>query len=404
MSGFAKYANFETAAVHIGSEPDSVTGAVVTQISLATTFAQRQLGTPAGADDANSFGYGYEYQRTGNPTRGAFERAMAACERGTFALAFASGCATTACITSILSPGDHVLCVDDVYGGSQRMFRRILAPKMNIEFSFIDMSDSTAVARQVRANTKLVWMETPTNPTLKISDIKAIAAGVHAANANTIVCVDNTFASPYLQNPLSLGADIVMHSVTKYIGGHSDVVMGCAVTNSEAIYDEMRFYQNTMGGVPSPFDCYMALRGLKTLHVRMECAQKNAMAIATFLENTPSYVTQVNYPGLKSHPSHEIAKIQMRGFGAMVTFFIKGGIEESGKFLKSLKLLILAESLGAVESLAECPAVMTHASVPPEERAKLGISDSLIRLSIGIEHIDDLLADVSQALAAAFRK
>ena len=312
MSGFAQYANFETAAIHVGSEPDAQTGAVVANISLATTFAQHELGTHAGVGDPSSFGHGYEYQRTGNPTRGAFERAMAACEKGAFALAFASGNAATACITSILSPGDHVICIDDVYGGSQRMFRRILAPKMDIAFSFVDMSDAKAVARAVQKNTKLVWMETPTNPSLKISDIKAIAAGVHAANGSALVCVDNTFASPYLQNPLTLGADIVMHSVTKYIGGHSDVVMGCAVTNNETIYDEMRFYQNTMGGTPSPFDCYMALRGLKTLHVRMECAQKNAMAIATFLENTPSYVTQVNYPGLKSHPSHEIAKVQVR--------------------------------------------------------------------------------------------
>ena len=284
------------------------------------------------------------------------------------------------------------------------MFRRILAPKMNIELSFVDMSDAKTVARAVKQNTKLVWMETPTNPTLKISDIKAIAAAVHAENGNTVVCVDNTFASPYLQNPLTLGADIVMHSVTKYIGGHSDVLMGCVVTNSETIYDEMRFYQNAMGGTPSPFDCYMAIRGLKTLHVRMECAQKNAMAIATFLENTPSYVMKVNYPGLKSHPSYEIARSQMRGFGAMVTFFIKGGICECGKFLKSLKLFTLAESLGAVESLAECPAVMTHVSVPVEQLRKLGISDNLIRLSIGIEHIDDLLADLSQALVAAFKK
>ena len=399
------FSHFETIAVHVGSEPDSGSGAVVAPISLATTFAQLELGKQAGAEDPNSYGKGYEYQRSGNPTRGAFERQLAACESGKHGIAFASGLAAASCITStLLAHGDHVVCIDDVYGGTQRLFKQIIGPRVGVDFTFMDMDNPAIVATEIKSNTKLLWLESPTNPTLKISDIKAICEAAHLANPDVIVLVDNTFAGPYLQNPLKLGADVVMHSVTKYIGGHSDVVMGCLIVNDDELHDKLRHTQNTTGGVPSPFDCYMGMRGMKTLHVRMEAAQKNAMTVATFLENTPSYVDKVNYPGLKSHPGYSIAKSQMRGFGAMVTFYIHGGIEEAAKFLKALRVVTLAESLGAVESLAECPALMTHQSVSPEIRENVGITDNLIRLSIGIEHIDDLLTDISQALAATFRQ
>ena len=398
------YKNFETIAVHVGSEPNPVTGAVVPPISLATTYAQQEVGVHAGIGDQNSFGRGYEYQRSGNPTRGAFERQISACEGGKHGLAFSSGTAATSCIANTLANGDHVICIDDVYGGTQKLFRNVIRPKMDIEFTFMDLTDVSAVVAAILPNTKIVWMETITNPSLKITDIKALCTAVHEANPNVNVVVDNTFASPYLCNPLGLGADIVMQSCTKYIGGHSDVLMGAIVCNKDELYEELRYLQNACGAVPSPFDCYMTIRGMKTLAVRMEAAMKNAMTIATFLENTPSYVTKVSYPGLKSHPGHMVSRNQMRGFGAMVTFYLNGGLEESSKFLKALKILTLCVSLGAVESLAECPALMTHANVPAETRAELGLTDNLIRVSVGVEHIDDLLSDISQALAATFRK
>jgi len=390
--------SFATVCVHAGSEPDAVTGAVVPPISLATTFAQASLGNLCGVDSPNSIGRGFEYSRTGNPTRGAFERAIAACEQGAYGLAFASGLAATNAIMSCLATHDEVICIDDVYGGTQRMFRQICAPNCGIKFTFMDFSDVSAVAAAVTSKTKLIWVESPTNPTLKISDIKALAAVARGGGQDIWLVVDNTFMSPYLQTPLDLGAHVVLHSVTKYIGGHSDVVMGALVVNDEEIFKKIRFVQNACGAVPSPFDCYLALRGLKTLHVRMDYAQKNALAIATFLE-AHAKVERVVYPGLPSHPQYELAKTQAKGPGAMITFFIRGGIEEAGTFLKSLRLFTLAESLGAVESLAESPAVMTHASVPREVRATLGISDNLIRLSIGIEAIEDLLQDLAQALS-----
>lgn len=393
--------HFATLAIHVGSEPDSSTGAVVVPISLATTYSQKGLGSLNGTQEANSFGKGFEYSRTGNPTRGAFERALAAVEHAKYGLAFASGLAATTAIIQTLNSGDHVICIDDVYGGTQRLFRRIVNPGSSLTFSFIDMSKPEEIIAAIQPNTKLVWIESPTNPTLKITDIRAVAdALAKSPHGKITLVVDNTFMSPYLQNPLDLGADIVLHSVTKYIGGHSDVVMGALACNSDEINTKLRFVQNGSGAVPSPFDCYLALRGLKTLHVRMDAAMKNAMTIAQFLESH-SFVDKVVYPGLESHPNHAIAKVQAKGFGAMITFFIKGGLNNAGSFLASLQLFTLAESLGAVESLAESPAVMTHASVPPEQRALLGISDTLIRLSVGIEHIDDLLADLTQALANA---
>lgn len=301
----------------------------------------------------------------------------------------------------MLKSGDHVISIDDVYGGTNRYFNKVARPSNNLEFTMVDFTKPGALEAAIQPNTKLVWLETPTNPTLKIVDIEAISAV--AKKHNLIVVVDNTFASPFLQTPLDLGADIVVHSVTKYIGGHSDVVMGVLATSNEEIYTKLKFLQNSMGAIPAPFDCYMALRGLKTLHLRMREHSKNALEVATFLESHP-LVDSVIYPGLASHPQHELAKRQMRGFGGMITFFIKGGLDESRVFLESLKLFALAESLGAVESLAEHPVIMTHASVPPEQRKALGISDSLIRLSVGCEDIADILADLKKAFEAVSAK
>lgn len=387
---------FETLLVHAGQEPDTTTGAVVVPISLASTFSQKGVGIKNGVDDINSFGRGYEYSRTGNPTRGAFERAIAVVEKGNYGLAFSSGLSATSAILQTLSAGDHIISIDDVYGGTQRLFRNLLIDHAKMEFTFLDMANPEIVEKAITNKTKIIWLESPTNPTLKITDIQSIAEITKKYNSICLV-VDNTFMSPYLQNPLELGADIVLHSVTKYIGGHSDVLMGAIACNDENIYRKLKFIQNAVGAVPSPFDCYLALRGLKTLHVRLEAAQRNACAIATFLENHDK-VESVIYPGLLSHPQHDIALKQQKGYGAMITFFIKGNIESSHSFLSNLKLFILAESLGAVESLAESPACMTHASVPLEERQKLGISDNLIRLSIGIEHTIDLIEDLKQAL------
>jgi cystathionine gamma-lyase len=392
--------NLDTIIVHAGSEPDINTGAVVPPISLATTFSQSDLGGKLkGTEDLNSFGKGYEYQRTGNPTRGSFERAIASCEKGKYGIAFSSGSAATASIIQTLKTGSHVISIDDVYGGTQRQFRKIMNPCCGIEFDFIDMGKVEILSDKIKSNTKLIWIETPTNPTLKITDINNISNYVKLImkRDDIIIAVDNTFATPYFQNPLDLGADLVVHSVTKYIGGHSDVVMGCIVCNNKKLYDKLRFVQNSVGAVPSPFDCYMALRGLKTLHIRMEKSQQNSIKIANFLSSS-EYVEKCIYPGLESHPNHEIAKKQMNSFGSMVTFFVKGGLKETSAFLKNIKIFTLAESLGAVESLAECPAIMTHASVPEEDRKKLGISDNLVRLSIGIENCDDLIKDLQSSL------
>jgi len=321
----ARSVGLSTAAVHAGTHPDPVTGAVVVPISLATTFVQKSPGEHTG----------YEYSRTGNPTRAAFEQCIAALENGRYGLAFASGSATTATIVHLLQAGDHVISIDDVYGGTNRYFSRVAKPCNNLEFSMIDFTVEGALEAAIKPNTKMVWLETPTNPTLKIVDIAKLSAIAH--KHNLIVVADNTFASPYLQSPLELGADIVVHSVTKYIGGHSDVVMGVLATNSLDLYTRLKFLQNSIGAVPAPFDCYMAHRGVKTLPLRMREHCKNAQAVAEFLEKHP-LVDRVIYPGLASHPQHELAKQQMRGFGGMITFFLKGGLSESRVWLESLRL------------------------------------------------------------------
>lgn len=378
---------FATRCIHAGTRPDPITGALVTPLSLATTFAQKAPGEHTG----------YEYSRTGNPTRASFETTLASLENGKYGLAFASGSATTATITAMLSHGDHIISVDDVYGGTNRYFQRVAVPTMNLSISFIDFNTPGALMNAVTPRTKMLWIETPTNPTLKVQDIAAAAAEAKALGL--IVVVDNTFATPYLQQPLNLGADIVVHSCTKYIGGHSDVVMGALCTNSEELYTKLKFLQNSIGAIPSPFDAYMAQRGLKTLHLRMQRHCENALKVATFLEAHPC-VERVVYPGLPSHPQHDLATKQMKGYGGMITFYLKGGMDESRVFLSALSLFALAESLGAVESLAEHPAIMTHAAVPAEQRKLLGISDNMVRLSVGVEDIEDIVGDLTQAFDA----
>ncbi|KAJ3370942.1 hypothetical protein GGF31_003672 [Allomyces arbusculus] len=386
---FDTFRGLGTDAVHAGQDPDPVTGAVIPPISLSTTFKQRAAGQDSG----------YDYSRSGNPTRKAFETAVAALEHGKYGLAFASGSATTATVVASLPKGSHIVSVNDVYGGTYRFFTKV-APTLGYSTTFVDLADPANVLSAIRPDTRLVWIETPTNPTLRLVDIAAVAAHAHRANKDIIVVVDNTFLSPYFQQPLALGADVVVHSVTKYINGHSDAVMGVAVTSRDDLYEKLKFLQNSIGAVPSAFDCFLANRGLKTLHVRMAQHARNAAAVAAALESSP-LVENVIYPGLKSHPQHELAKRQMRGFGGMISFRIKGDLATSNAFLRHLKYFTLAESLGGVESLAELPAVMTHGSVAPEDRAVLGITDTLLRLSVGIEETDDLVQDVLQALQKA---
>jgi len=379
------FKSFGTTTIHAGQPPDSQTGAVMIPISLATTFHQESPGVNKG----------YEYSRSGNPTRQAYETLVAELEGGKYGLAFASGSVTTATVIAMLTTGDHVITVDDVYGGTNRYFQRVSTPHAHLSYSFVDFTKEGALEAAFTDKTKLIWIETPTNPTLKVIDIERSVKIAHERGA--IVVVDNTFLTPYFQRPLSLGADIVVHSVSKYINGHSDVIGGVAVMNSEELYKKMKFLQNAIGGIPSPFDSFMVLRGAKTLHIRMREHEKNAKVIAKFLEKHEK-IERVSYPGLPSHPQHELAKKQQTGFGGMITFWLKGGLKESRLFLENLKIFACAESLGGVESLAEHPAIMTHASVPPEERVKLGISDSMCRLSIGIEDLDDILQDLTHAL------
>ncbi len=374
---------FATRSIHAGQEPDPTTGAIMTPVYLTSTYVQESPGVHKG----------WEYSRTHNPTRKAYENCIASLEGGKYGFAFASGCAATTTILHILKQGDHVIAGDDMYGGTFRLFDKVLKNN-GMEFSYIDLTKPENFKNAVKPNTKLVWLETPTNPTLKLVDIKAIAA--MAAQKGIITVVDNTFMSPYFQRPLALGADIVVHSATKYIGGHSDVVGGVAVTTRSDLAEKLAFLSNSMGGIGSAFDAFLCLRSLKTLPLRMKAHEKNAIAIADFLEGHAK-VEKVIYPGLKSHPQHALAKEQMLGMGGMITFHIKGGLAAARTFLESVQIFALAESLGGVESLVEHPAIMTHASVPAERRKALGIDDSLIRLSVGIEDLEDLLQDLKQA-------
>lgn len=374
---------FATRAIHAGQEPDPTTGAIMTPVYLTSTYVQESPGVHKG----------WEYSRTHNPTRKAYENCMASLEGGKYGFSFASGCAATTTIMHLLKQGDHVIAGDDMYGGTFRLFDKVLKNN-GTEFSYVDLTKSENFKNALKPNTKLVWLETPTNPTLKLVDIKAIAA--MAAQKGIITVVDNTFMSPYFQRPLALGADIVVHSATKYIGGHSDVVGGIAVTDRSDLAEKLGFLSNSMGGIGSAFDAFLCLRSLKTLPLRMKAHEKNAVAIADFLEGH-ARVDKVIYPGLKSHPQHSLAKEQMLGMGGMITFYIKGGMVAARTFLESVNVFALAESLGGVESLIEHPAIMTHASVPPEMRKSLGIDDSLIRLSVGVEDLEDLLQDLKQA-------
>lgn len=376
---------FATRTIHAGQEPEPETGAIMQPIFATSTYVQQSPGVHQG----------FEYSRTQNPTRGALERCVADLESGKHGFAFASGMAATATILEMIDSGSHVIALDDIYGGTTRLFEQVRKRSAGLDFSFIDLTDLDALQDSILDNTRLIWVETPSNPLLKLCDIASV---VEIAKANDIlVVVDNTFATPYIQRPLELGCDIVMHSVTKFLNGHSDMVGGIAVTRDHEIAEQLGFLQNSIGSILGPFDSFLALRGLKTLDVRMQRHCQNAQFIAEWLEND-SRVERVLYPGLESHPQYELASEQMYQPGGIVTFFIKGGLAESRAFLEKCKVFALAESLGGVESLVDHPAIMTHASVPEEKRAALGISDQLIRLSIGIENADDLVADLNQAL------
>ncbi len=385
MSEIKDKMKFATRAIHAGQNPDPTTGAIMTPVYLTSTYVQESPGVHKG----------WEYSRTHNPTRKAYENCIANLESAKYGFAFASGCAAATTIMHMLKQGDHVVAMDDMYGGTFRLFDKVLRHQ-GLDFTFTDLTDVKNLEKSIKPNTKLLWLETPTNPTLKLADIKTLSKIAKAKNI--IVVVDNTFMSPYFQRPIELGADIVVHSATKYIGGHSDMVGGIAVTNDAQIAEKLAFLSNSMGGIQGPFDSFLALRSLKTLPIRMKAHAENAMKIAQFLETHP-LVDKVVYPGLKSHPQYELAQAQMAGFGGMITFFIKGGFDAAKKFLESVQVFALAESLGGVESLIEHPAIMTHASVPAEQRKILGIDDSLIRLSVGIEDCDDLLTDLKQAFA-----
>ena len=378
---------FDTLAIHAGQQPDPTTGAVMTPVYLTSTYVQ----------DGPGHHKGFEYSRTQNPTRFALQDCLAALEGARHGLCFASGLAATDCILHLLETGDHVLASDDVYGGTFRQFDKVFR-RHGLEFSYVDMTDPANVARGLKANTRLVWIESPTNPMLKLVDLPAVAALARAHGARTVV--DNTFATPFNQRPLELGIDVVTHSTTKYLNGHSDVVGGAILVSDEALHDRLRFLQNAVGGVQSPFDSFLVLRGLKTLHLRMERHAENALALATFLEGHPQ-VERVIYPGLPSHPQHPLAKRQMRTPGGMLAFTIRGGLPAATAFLKAVRVFACAESLGGVESLIEHPAIMTHASVPAEVRAALGIADGFIRVSVGVEHLEDLRGDLARGFQAA---
>lgn len=377
---------FGTKAIHAGVQPDPATGAIMTPIYQTSTYVQAGVGNHKG----------YEYSRTLNPTRHALEKNIAAIENGKYGACFGSGLAAIDCLIKMLNPGDEVISTNDLYGGSYRLFNTIFA-KYGIKFHYVSMADAIEVRAKINKNTKLIWVETPTNPMMNIIDIELMVS--IAKEANAILCVDNTFATPYLQNPLDLGADVVMHSATKYLGGHSDVVMGALVTSDEAIAKEMYRIQNSSGAVTAPMDCFLVLRGIKTLHVRVQRHCENGERVARYLATHPK-IDKVYWPGFETHPNHLVAKKQMRGFGGMLSFTIKGNkIEDALEVVKRVEVFALAESLGGVESLIGHPATMTHASIPKEEREKTGVVDSLIRLSVGIEDAADLMADLEQALA-----
>ncbi len=386
-----KSTHLETLAIHAGQAPDPTTGAISTPVYMTSTYVQAGPGEHKG----------YEYSRTQNPTRQALEGNLAALEGARYGLAFSSGCAATTTIFHMLRAGDHVVAGDDLYGGTYRIFERVMK-QMGIEVSYVDPTDPNAFAQAMRPTTKLVWVETPTNPLLKLCDIAAVAEV--CKKHKVWLAVDNTFLTPMLQRPLDLGATMVVHSTTKYLNGHADVVGGAVLTRDDEVYERLSFLQNAIGAVPGPMDCFMVLRGTKTLHVRMERHVANAQKVANWLQGHEA-VAKIIYPGLESHPQFALAQKQMRGPGGMITFVLKDGkqsaLERARTMLRSTQIFACAESLGGVESLIEHPAIMTHASIPPANRQKLGISDGLVRISVGIEHVDDLIGDLQQALARA---
>lgn len=397
MAHDADSLRFDTKVIHAGQRPEPVTGAVMPPIFTSSTYAQESPGVHKG----------FEYSRSHNPTRYALERCAALLEGSPVkesddpscgGFAFASGLASIATTLDLLSAGDHVIAMDDLYGGTNRLFSRVRERSQGLKVSYIDLTDINRLTGAMTPNTKLVWVETPTNPTLKLADLAAISKAARAINPNVLLACDNTFATPCNQRPLSLGFDLVMHSTTKYLGGHSDVVGGLLVAGNLELAQKLRFHQNAVGAIMGPFDSYLTLRGIKTLALRMHRHNASAYHIAQWLEKHPA-VERVVYPFLPSHPQHELAKRQMSGGGGMITIYLKGGIDASRKMLEHVRIFALAESLGGVESLIEHPAIMTHASVPPEQRKTLGISDSLVRLSVGIEDPEDLLADLKHALA-----
>jgi cystathionine gamma-lyase len=379
---------FETLAIHAGQEPDPQNGAVMTPVYFTSTYKQDAPAKPR---------QGYEYSRTTNPTRTALQENLAALEGGAWGLCFSSGLAALNTLCDRLLPGDHVVAGNDLYGGTYRLFKKIFE-RYGLRFTFVDTTRPEEIVRAIEEKTRYVYLETPSNPLLRLSDIAKAAKAAHARGA--LLVVDNTFATPYLQQPLALGADLVLHSLTKYLGGHSDVVGGALIGNDESLRAELAFFQNAAGGTPGPMDCFLVLRGTKTLALRMERHGENALRIARHLEAHPA-VERVYYPGLASHPQHGLAKRQMRGFGGMVSFELRGGVTAGDCFASSTRLFTLAESLGGVESLVETPPSMTHASIPAEARRAAGLADGLVRLSVGVEHAEDLLADVDQALAKA---
>ena len=378
---------FETRAIHAGQEPDPTTGAIMTPIYTSSTYVQESPGVHKG----------YDYSRSVNPTRKALEACIADLEGSNFGYAFASGMAASATVLELLDSGDHVIAMDDLYGGTYRLFENVRKRSAGLDFTFCDLSDLSTLENSINEKTKMIWIETPTNPLLKIADLEAISS--FAKSHNLIAVCDNTFCSPFVQNPLELGFDIVVHSATKYLNGHSDLIGGVVVCSNdrEELASEILYLQNAVGSIMNPFDSFLLLRSLKTLPIRMERHCSNAHKIALYLESHDA-IEKVIYPGLESHPQHEIAKKQMNGFGGMISVVLKGGLESATKFLERTELFSLAESLGGVESLIEHPAIMTHASIPPEIREEIGISDGLVRLSVGIESIEDLMLDIENSL------